>query len=792
MAKKARKGVRRKPAARKRRPARKQEDTIELVLVPVRNMVLFPGVVLPLMIGRESSLAAVLHAVENNAPVGLVLQRHENLEHPKPADLYTVGTVVELMRYWSTPEGAHHAICQGRDRFEVLEVVATEPFLRATVRVVPRPKVNGRPIEARFRVLRQRASEVLALAPGAPEEFSENVRTAENPSALADMVSTFIDVPPGDKQALLEEFDLRKRLDKLNGMLGELTQVLELSHKIRQETRGKLDDAQREYYLREQLRAIRRELGEEDEDSLGELEELRSRVEALDLAPEVRKVCQRELRRLNRTPEASAEHPMLRTWLETVAELPWNTVSADNLDLARASDVLDEDHFGLELVKRRVLEFLSVRRLKADGQGPTLCLVGPPGVGKTSLGESLARAMGRKFVRLSLGGVYDESEIRGHRRTYVGAMPGGIITGLRKAGTRNPVFLLDEVDKLGRGAHGDPSSALLEALDPAQNHTFRDSYLDLPFDLSSVLFVATANVLHTLPGPLRDRLEVIQIPGYTAAEKLEIARRYLVRRQREASGLLASQLKLPVPTLRALIRHYTREAGVRELERQIAALCRHAATLFARRRRKALSIGPDDLETILGPPTYEPEERLSRSVPGVVTGLAWTPVGGDILFIEAAQMPGKGKLTLTGQLGDVMRESAQAAITWVRSHAAQLDIGQEVFETMDLHLHIPAGAVPKDGPSAGVAMACAIVSLLTQRAAKGRVAMTGEISLRGDVLPVGGIKEKVLAAQAAGVRRVLLPARNRRDLHEIPDDVKSKLNFVWIERVDDALEAALA
>ncbi|MGK0219538.1 MAG: ATP-dependent Lon protease, partial [Planctomycetota bacterium] len=689
-------------------------------------------------------------------------------------------------------EGSHHAICQGQERFQVVEMLSWEPFPRARVRIIPAAKGKGRSIEARFRVLRQRAGEVLALAPGAPEELTQAVQAINDPSVLADMVSTFMDVPAADKQALLEEFDLRRRLDKLNEILGELSQVMELSNKIRHETRGKLDEAQREYFLREQLRAIRRELGEEDGDDVNsEVSELRRRIGELELIPEVRKAADRELRRLSRTPEGSAEHPMLRTWLETFVDLPWNNESEDLLDLKRAEQVLDEDHYGLERVKRRVLEFLAVRKLKADGQGPTLCLVGPPGVGKTSLGESLARAMGREFVRLSLGGVHDESEVRGHRRTYVGAMPGGIINGMRKAGTRNPVFLLDEVDKLGSGMHGDPSAALLEALDPAQNKGFRDSYLDLPFDLSRVMFVATANMLHSMPGPLRDRLEVIEIPGYTAKEKLEIAKRYLVKRQIKGCGLKASQLRLPVSTLRALIESYSREAGVRELERTIGALCRHAATLFAKRRRKLLIIEPKDLERILGPARYEHEERMKNPAAGLITGLAWTPVGGEILFIEGARMPGKGKLTLTGQLGDVMRESAQAALTWVRSNDEALGLDQEPFDKQDLHLHIPAGAVPKDGPSAGVAMACCLVSLLTGRKPRGRLAMTGEISLRGEVLPVGGIKEKVLAAQAAGVRTVLLPARNRRDLLEIPKGTREKLTFIWIERVEDALEAGL-
>lgn len=781
-----------KKRARRKARSRSAAAELEVVIVPVRNMVLFPGVVLPLMIGREQSVRAVRAAMEESRPVGLLLQHDEGLDHPTPDDLYQVGSLAQLVRHWQTPDGQHHAICQGEGRFELLEFTQLEPFLVARVRMVPPPSEGGRRIGAQFVALKQRAQEVLELAPGAPEEMAQAVQAIESPAMLADMVSTFVDVSPADKQSLLETFDLEARLDRLNHLLGDWAEVLQLSHKIRVETKGELDKAQREYFLREQLRTIRRELGELD-DRAEELHELKERIDQLELPEEAEREVRKELRRLERTPEQAAEYSMLRSWLELFTELPWNTASEDDLDLARAEGVLDEDHHGLEKVKQRILEFLAVRRLNPKGQGRALCLVGPPGVGKTSLGRSVARALGREFVRVSLGGINDEGEVRGHRRTYIGALPGRIVDGLRRAGTHNPVFLLDEVDKLGQaGFHGDPSSALLEVLDPAQNHTFVDNYLGVPFDLSNVLFMATANVLDTLQPALRDRLEVLHIPGYTAEEKLEIARRYLVGRQLEACGLTARQCRWRVGALRELIRYDTREAGVRGLERQIGALCRSAATLFARRRRKPLVIDVDRVREVLGPRRYESEVALRTAEPGVATGLAWTPVGGEILFVEASLMPGKGELTLTGQLGDVMKESARAALSLVRSHAEELGVEGEVFSTRDLHVHLPAGAVPKDGPSAGVALFVSLVSLLTDRRVRPTVAMTGEISLRGLVLPVGGIKEKVLAARAAGVRTVLLPARNRPDFEEIPEDARRGLKVVWLERVEEALEAALA
>jgi len=786
--------ARKKKSKRKtqRRSKRSVDDAEieELVIVPVRNMILFPGVVLPLMLGRESSVLAVRAAVEDDRPIGLLLQRDERDDSPGPSDLFKVGTVGEIMRYWTAPDGRHQAICQGLSRFEVIDYVETEPLLVARVRRVEEVERPTRAIEARFVALKQRAEEVLSLSPGTPEDLEQAVQGIDSPGMLADLVATFLDMPSPEKQEILETFEVKARLDRLLEALGQAAAVLELSLKIRRETKGSLDQAQREYFLREQLRQIRRELGEGD-DFTDELAEIRERVDALDLPEEAEREVRRELRRLERTPEQAGEHSMLRTWMEVFTELPWNERSKDTLQLDVAQQVLDADHHGLEKVKRRILEFLAVKKLNPEGQGPTLCLVGPPGVGKTSLGQSVARAMGREFVRVSLGGVHDESEIRGHRRTYVGAMPGKIIEGLRKARTRNPVFLLDEVDKLGAGLPGDPSSALLEVLDPAQNGTVQDNHLGVPFDLSEVLFIATANVEEQIPGPLHDRMDVLRLSGYTEAEKLAIARKHLLARQRSAAGLKPGQLKVSVAALREVITGYTREAGVRGLERQIAAICRHAAVKFASRRRKPLTIGPDEVKEILGHERRELEvaERTAQS--GVATGLAWTSVGGELLFIEAAASKGKGELRLTGQLGDVMKESALAALTLLKSRAADLGIDAEELGSSDVHLHIPAGAVPKDGPSAGVAITVALASLFTDRPVRGTVAMTGEISLRGRVLPVGGVKEKVLAALAAGIRTILLPERNMADLVELPEVARQKLEFIPLHTIDDAFDVAL-
>jgi ATP-dependent Lon protease len=617
------------------------------------------------------------------------------------------------------------------------------------------------------------------------------VQGIEAPGTLADIVAGVMDLKPDEKQQILETIDLQQRLDKVIWMLSYRIEVLRLSRDIGQQTEHTMEGRQREYLLREQLRAIQKELGEADEKTT-EIAEIEKQMAAARLPEEAETQAKRELRRLQRMPEGAAEYGMVRSYLEWLTELPWAKEHAGTIDIAEARKVLDDEHYGLDKVKRRILEYLAVRKLNPEGKGPILCFVGPPGVGKTSLGQSIAHATGRPFVRVSLGGIHDEAEIRGHRRTYIGALPGNIIQAIRRAGTRDPVMMLDEIDKLGHGMHGDPSSAMLEVLDPAQNSTFRDNYLAVPFDLSKVLFIATANMLDTIPGPLRDRMEMIQLSSYTDEEKMQIAKRYLVPRQREQNGLAAApQVEITDDALRTVIRDYTREAGVRNLEREIGALLRHAAMRVAEGETGPLRVAAADLPAILGPRRFEAEIAERTSVPGVATGLAWTPVGGDILFIEAARVPGNGRLILTGQLGDVMKESAQAALSLVKSMHRSLGLDPVLFEKNDIHVHVPAGAIPKDGPSAGVAMFTALASLLSGRSVRSDTAMTGEISLRGLVLPVGGIKEKVLAAMHAGLQRVMLPARNRRDYEEIPAEARDALEFIWLERVEDALAAAL-
>jgi ATP-dependent Lon protease len=611
-----------------------------------------------------------------------------------------------------------------------------------------------------------------------------------SPSALTDVIASLIDATPAEKQDILETFDVKERLDKVLRMIGQRLHVLKLSKEIGEQTQQSLSEQQRQHILREQLRQIQKELGEGDDKSQ-ELAELRDKIEKAGMPKEAEEQAKKELKRLQRMPEAAPEYAMIRAYLDWLTELPWSQLSPERIDIPEARRILDEDHYGLDKVKRRILEYLAVRKLNPEGKSPILCFVGPPGVGKTSLGQSIARATGRAFVRLSLGGVHDEAEIRGHRRTYIGALPGNIIQSIRKAGTRNPVMMLDEVDKLSVGFHGNPSSALLEVLDPEQNATFRDNYLAVPFDLSKVLFIGTANVLDTIPAPVRDRMEIIEIPGYTEDEKLEIAKRYLVKRQLAAAGLKEEQCVITDGALRMIIRQYTREAGVRTLEKHIAAICRHVAMRIAEGGTAGLRVGGEDLAPILGPRRFENEVAMRTGVPGVATGLAWTPTGGDLLFVEATRVPGRGKLILTGQLGDVMKESAQAALTLVKARAREVGIDAAQFDNSDVHIHVPAGAIPKDGPSAGIAIFVALVSLLTGRTVRSDTAMTGEISLRGLVLPIGGVKEKVLAATQAGIATVLLPERNRNDLEDVPEAARSRVRFVWLDHVDDAVAAAL-
>jgi ATP-dependent Lon protease len=696
-----------------------------------------------------------------------------------------------VLRFVTTPDGAHHLVCQGEQRFQIVEYLGGWPFLVARVLGIPEPETSSSEIEARFVNLKSQTLEAIGLLPQAPAELLAAIQGIEAPSELADLATAYMDVKPEDKQEILETVDIAARMDKVSRMLAHRIEVLRLSQEIGRQTKASLDERQREVLLREQMAAIQRQLGEGEEGKAAEMAELDKAIADAGMPKEVEDQARKELRRLQRMPDSAGEYGMVRTYLDWLIELPWKLPEEKPIDIADARRILDEDHYDLDKIKRRIVEYLAVRKLAPQGKAPILCFVGPPGVGKTSLGQSIARAMDRKFVRVSLGGVHDEAEIRGHRRTYIGALPGNIIQAIRKAGARNCVMMLDEIDKLGAGIQGDPGAALLEVLDPEQNNTFRDNYLAVPFDLSRVVFITTANMLDTVPGPLRDRMEIISLAGYTADEKLEIAHRYLMRRQMEANGLKAGQVEIDEAALRDIVQLYTREAGVRSLERLIGQVLRNAAVRIAEGSSGPIRIARADVLEILGAPKFESETAMRTSVPGVATGLAWTPVGGDILFIEATRIPGSGKLILTGQLGDVMKESAQAALSIVKNRATALGIDASRFEKSDIHVHVPAGATPKDGPSAGVAMFMALVSLMTDRTIRSDTAMTGEISLRGLVLPVGGIKEKVLAAHAAGIKRVMLPARNRRDYDDIPDLARKELEFIWLERVEEAVAAAL-
>jgi ATP-dependent Lon protease len=756
-----------------------------LILVPVRNVVLFPNVIAPVTIGRPSSVAAAQEAVRSERRVGLLLQRDAQKNEVGPDDLYRAGTSGQIARYITAGEGAHHLVVQGIERFRILEYLSGWPFLVARVATVPADETSTPDIEARFLQLKQQAVEVIGLLPNAPDELAGVLQGIGSPGQLADMITHFLDVKSEVKQEVLECFDVRQRLDKVLAQLGERLGVLKLSKEIGDKTRQEFDQRQREHVLREQLRQIQKELGDEAGGAV-EVEELRQAIDAAGMPEETLKHARKELKRLERMNEGGGEYSMLRTYLEWLTELPWKTEDAAPIDIAQARRVLDEDHYGLEKIKRRILEYLAVRKLNPNGKSPILCFAGPPGVGKTSLGQSIARATGRVFQRVALGGLHDEAEIRGHRRTYIGALPGNIIQAIRRGASRTGVLMLDEIDKLGQGGfHGDPASALLEVLDPEQNARFRDNYLGVDFDLSRMLFIATANQLDTVPGPLRDRMEIIQLPGYTEAEKLQIARRYLVDRQLAANGLGSEQASVSDAALAAIIRDYTREAGVRSLEREVGAVLRHAAMQVAEGEAQRVDVDAGDLHAILGAKQFENEVALRAGLPGVATGLAWTPVGGDILFIEASKVPGSGRLILTGQLGEVMKESAQAALTLAKLHT------KSPVDKDDVHVHVPAGATPKDGPSAGVAMFIALASLLTERPVRGDVAMTGEVSLRGLVLPVGGVKEKVLAALRAGIHTVMLPRRNQKDLEDVPAEARDQLEFVWLDRVEDAIACAI-
>jgi ATP-dependent Lon protease len=762
-----------------------------LIIVPVRNVVLFPGLVLPVTLGRAKSVAAAQQAVRDQRQVGILLQRAAEVADPTPIDMHRMGTVANIVRYITAPDGTNHLICQGEQRFQIVEYLSGWPFMVARVLRVPEPGLRSPEIEARFVNLKAQAVEAIELLPQVPADLLAAVQSIDQPPALADLATAYMDIKPEDKQEILETVDVAARMDKVSRMLGHRIEILRLSQEIGRQTKTALDERQREALLREQMAAIQRQLGEGEEGKAAEMAELDKAITEAKMPKEIEDQARKELRRLQRMPEAAGEYGMVRTYLDWLIELPWALPEEKPIDIAQARKILDEDHYDLDKIKRRIIEYLAVRKLAPQGKAPILCFVGPPGVGKTSLGQSIARAMDRKFVRVSLGGVHDEAEIRGHRRTYIGALPGNIIQAIRKAGSRNCVMMLDEIDKLGAGIHGDPGAALLEVLDPEQNNTFRDNYLAVPFDLSRVVFITTANMLDTVPGPLRDRMEIISLAGYTADEKLQIAHRYLLRRQLEANGLKDGQVEIGDDVIRDIIQNYTREAGVRGLERQIGQVLRNAAVRVAEGQSGPIRITRQDLVSILGAPKFENEVAMRVSVPGVATGLAWTPVGGDILFIEATRIPGNGRLILTGQLGDVMKESAQAALSIVKNRAVALGIDPARFEKSDIHVHVPAGAIPKDGPSAGVAMFMALTSLMTDRTIRSDTAMTGEISLRGLVLPVGGIKEKVVAAHSAGIKRVMLPARNRRDYDDIPEIARREMEFVWLEHVEEAVAAAL-
>ncbi|MBP1091040.1 endopeptidase La [Bradyrhizobium diazoefficiens] len=761
-----------------------------LIIIPVREMVLFPGAIAPIAIARPKSIAAAQQALREQRPVGIVLQRSPETEEPGPDDLYRVATIANIVRYITAPDGTHHIVCQGVQRARILDFLPGTPFPAARIQQIPEPTTTSPEIEARALNLQRQAIEAIELLPQAPPELVAMFQSTTAPGALADLATSFMDIKPQDKQEVLETIDLSLRVEKVSKHLAERLEVLRISNEIGQKTRASFDERQREAILREQMATIQRQLGEGD-GKAAEVAELNAAIAQAKMPPEAEAHAKKELRRYERMPEAAGEAGMVRTYLDWLIELPWALPAEKPIDIKEARRILDADHFGLEKIKSRIIEYLAVRKLAPQGKAPILCFVGPPGVGKTSLGQSIARAMDRPFVRVSLGGVHDEAEIRGHRRTYIGALPGNIIQGIKKAGSRNCVMMLDEIDKMGRGVQGDPSAAMLEVLDPEQNGTFRDNYLGVPFDLSRVVFIATANMLDQIPGPLLDRMELISLAGYTEDEKLEIAKRYLVRRQLEANGLTAEQAEIEPDALKLIVKGYTREAGVRNLEREIGKVFRHAAVQVAEGSAAKVVVTVKDIATVLGQPRFEGEIAQRTGIPGVATGLAWTPVGGDILFIEASRVPGRGGMILTGQLGDVMRESVQAAMTLVKSRASQLGIDPQLFEKSDIHVHVPAGATPKDGPSAGVAMYTALTSLLTNRTVRSDTAMTGEISLRGLVLPVGGIKEKVVAAAAAGLKRVMLPARNKRDYDDIPKSARDNLEFIWLERVDEAIAAAL-
>ncbi|MFC1525335.1 endopeptidase La, partial [Candidatus Latescibacterota bacterium] len=763
----------------------------ELGILPLRNTVVYPQMPHQLTAGRDRSLRVLEVAGEGDGIIGMFAQRDAQVEEPDQADLFPVGTIAKLHRTFKMPDGTVRLIVQGLGRGRLIELTQEQPFLKAQVEPLDE---SGDPesmtVKALTRTVNSQFQAIVDLSPQLPDELKIVAVNIDHPGRLADLVTFYMDLPLEEKQNVLELLDIGKRLEYIAGLLAREQEILEVGASIQSQVQEKLGKSQREHYLREQLRHIQKELSGSDP-MTAEVEELRQQVSEADLPDEVRGAAEREVARLEQMMPGAPEYSVVRTYMDWLLSLPWRKSTDDHLDLVKASKVLDEDHYGLEKVKERVLEFLAVRRLRQESKGPIICFVGPPGVGKTSLGRSIARAMGREFVRISLGGVHDEAEIRGHRRTYVGALPGRIIQSLKKAGSNNPIFVLDEIDKVGSDFRGDPSAALLEVLDPEQNFSFEDHYLDVPFDLSKVLFITTANLLATVPPALRDRMEEIPIPGYTPNEKIEIARRHLLPRQLEEHGLDGKKLKIGDGVVARLIEVYTREAGLRNLERQLGTLCRKAARQFVEGRKRQIKIRERDLEDYLGPVLFYPEVAEGKGEVGVATGLAATAAGGEILFIEAARMKGKKNLILTGQLGEVMQESAQTALSYLRGRAEELGMDAELMDESDIHLHVPAGATPKEGPSAGVALATTLVSLFTGKPVRSDVAITGEITLRGRVLPVGGIRDKVLAADRAGIRTVVIPARNEKDLEEVPQNVRDTMHFEMVERFDEALAIAL-
>jgi len=761
-----------------------------LPILPLKNTVLFPGVVVPITVGRDRSLELVREAYENDKIIGVVTQKEEDEEDPDENDMYHVGTVAQILKLIKMPDGSKSIVIQGKTIFRITDFIQNDPYFRANVEGYGQEMdISGVELDASIRSVKETASKIVNLSPNIPSEAAIAINNISSPAFLLNFISSNLNVSIAEKQEVLEIRKFSKRLEKVMQFLNKELQVLNLSEEIRTKVKSDIDEQQRDFYLRQQLKAIQEALGEDSEQQ--EVEKLRERLKKKSLPEDAAETVEKELQRLERTPSSSPNYGIIHSYIEWILDLPWEEYSDDNLDLEHARKVLDEDHYGLEKVKKRIIEYLAVLKLKKDMKAPILCFYGPPGVGKTSLGRSIARALNREFERFSLGGIHDEAEIRGHRRTYIGALPGRIIRAMKKAGKGNPVMMLDEIDKVGSDYRGDPTSALLEVLDPEQNDSFSDNYLELEYDLSRVLFIATANSLDTIPAPLRDRMEIININGYTQEEKSEIAKQHLIKKQIKENGLKDDQIKITHQALQKVIDQYTRESGVRTLERQIGSICRGVAAKIASGKDKKYTVGVNEVEEYLGKRKYFSEVAERTTVPGVATGLAWTPYGGDILFIEASVSKGNGKLHITGQLGDVMKESAMLAMSYLRAHSDELNIPEEAFKYWDLHIHVPKGAVPKDGPSAGVSIFSAVSSIFTQRKVKGTLAMTGEITLRGLVLPVGGIKEKVLAAKRSGIEKVLLPKKNEKDVDEIEEDVIGDLKVEYLERMDPLLDIVL-